>query len=107
MTIENPKVVDCIGIEKDGSGVTLTISDHLEWGDRNHLLCLQDKVNSYLSFIESGEIYEEYPSANGKKQKIWVACKYEPDEEAKEFLSRCKDTLEQGGFGFSYNVPEI
>ncbi|WP_407059149.1 DUF6572 domain-containing protein [Ralstonia syzygii subsp. celebesensis] len=31
-----------------------------------HLLLLQEKINCYLRFIESGEIYNSFPSAEGR-----------------------------------------
>lgn len=53
MSIEETEVIDFIGIDKEQGEVSLTISDHLEWDD-NHLFILQKKLNSYISFIESG-----------------------------------------------------
>ena len=98
MSVDNSQVVDAIGTEKDGTGVTLTITDHLEWGNGEHLLKLQDKLNKYLAFIESGEIYDSYPSAKGKKIQISVVCKYDPDIEGYAFLEKCKKQIEQAGF---------
>lgn len=63
MSVENPNVIDIIHTDKDGGHVTLTVTDHLEWGDGEHLLKLQDKLNKYLAFVESGEIFEKYPGA--------------------------------------------
>jgi hypothetical protein len=107
MSIENAKVVDFIGTEPDSGYVTLTATDHLEWGDRDHLMKLQDKINSYLAFIESGEIFDSYPNAKGKQLKLDVVCKYEPDEEAKVFFARCKEVITNAGFEFGYRVHQI
>lgn len=69
MTIEQLDKVDVIA--NDNEKVILVISDHLEWDDQNEkLLLLQDKLNLYLSFIESGEIFEQYPIAKGKLLKF-------------------------------------
>jgi hypothetical protein len=59
--------VDAIDTDKDGNLVTLTITDHLAWGDDQHLLLLQQKLNTYLAFIESGEIHATYPAAKDKR----------------------------------------
>ena len=41
MSVENFKVIDVVGIDKNES-VILTVSDHLEWDEENeHLLILQ------------------------------------------------------------------
>lgn len=58
MSVKNPWIIDAISINQNADAV-LTISDHLLWGARNeHLVILQNKINVYLGFIESGEIYE-------------------------------------------------
>jgi hypothetical protein len=106
MSIEEKDTIDIISRAKDGSYVTLTATDHLTWGDRDHLMMLQDKLNSYLAFIESGEIFESYPDAQKKDIKISVVCKFPPDEEGVKFLSLCKEAIENAGFSFSYIVHE-
>jgi hypothetical protein len=66
MSVMNLEVVDVISIDLNGNAV-LTISDDLTWDDKNeHLLALQNKINAYLGFIESGNIYEEYPNAKDR-----------------------------------------
>ena len=63
MTIEQSDKIDIIGQNKKEGYIALTISDHLEWDSNNEkLLILQAKINSYLSFVESGQLLDEYPS---------------------------------------------
>ncbi len=71
MSVTETNVIDQIGISKEDE-INLIISDHLEWGDNtnNHLYTLQEKINSYISFIESEEIFEVYPKSQGKKSKL-------------------------------------
>ena len=102
MSIEDTKVIDFIGTEQDGA-VVLTISDHLEWED-THIALLQEKINSYLAFIESGEIYETYPAGKDSEIKINVVFKHEPTDEGVTFLSQCKEIINQAGFKFSYET---
>ena len=60
MSVKNVNVIDFVSIDLN-TDVALTISDHLEWDDNNeHLLILQNKINTYISFVESGGIYEQY-----------------------------------------------
>ena len=51
------------------------------WDDSEHLLLLQEKLNSYLAFIESGEIYESYPRAMGRQLVIDLVLKHSPSVE--------------------------
>jgi hypothetical protein len=107
MAVDNPDVVDAIGIERSSGIVSLTISDHLEWDDHNsHLLVLQEKINRYLAFIESGELLESYPKAVGRPVRIDVICKYKPTQTAKEFLDQARQVIEGGGWSFSWRVLE-
>ena len=48
MSVDQLDKVDFISKTSEGN-VELTISDHLEWDDKNeHLLILQNKINAYL-----------------------------------------------------------
>lgn len=102
MSIEDQNTIDAIGVDQDGV-VVLTISDHLEW-DSEHLLLLQEKMNRYLAFLESGEVSQAYPDSQGREFKINVVCKYELIPAAKEFMSQCAKIINQAGFGFGHEV---
>jgi hypothetical protein len=104
MAIDQSKAIDFIGIEKSSGAVILTISDHLEWNDSlAHRLTLQDKINLYLSFIESGEILESYPASKGRKAVISIVGKYAPDAAGYAFLEEVRVTIEKAGIGFRFS----
>lgn len=104
MSIDQPRVVDFIGIEPGVGAVVLTLADHLEWGEPGHLRALQEKLNTYLAFIESGELLTAYPQAQGKAATIEVVCKHPPDADGVTFLSRAAREIAQAGFGFAWKV---
>jgi hypothetical protein len=94
MSVVNTDKIDAIGIEKKSNLVVLTISDHLPWDDNlEHLLLLQEKINCYISFIESGEIQEVYPMSIGKSCVIDLVCKYKVSNEGMDFLNAVRDIL--------------
>ncbi len=100
----NLETVDIISTDLSGN-VVLTISDELVWDDNNeHLLALQKKINLYLSFIESGNIYQEYPDGKGRNAIISLVAKYKPNDIAILFLNKAKETLHQAGYGFNFKV---
>lgn len=101
MSVENTEVIDFISIDTLNN-VILSVSDHLQWKDENHLLILQNKLNAYLEFIENGSIYENYPEAEGKKIVIEVAMKYPPNKEGNEFLETVRDFLNDNGYEFKF-----
>jgi hypothetical protein len=76
----------------------LVITDHLVWGDKgDNLQLLQDKLNTYVAFIENGEIYTEVPRALGKHPIIRVHGLYELPEQGGFFIDRATEVLEGVG----------
>lgn len=65
MSVDNYQVIDFIS-EKDGR-IVLTISDHLEWDDKHeHIYLLQEKINAYLTAIETGQIEKKISIIKGQ-----------------------------------------
>ena len=96
MALDNTKVVDAIGIEKDTGKVILTIADAWDWEDvHGHLLALQAKLNVYFGFVEDGELLETYPLASGRQVAIDVVTKFPMHPKGAEFLgiaaNACRD----------------
>lgn len=108
MTIEQPKTIDFISVEPATNEVILSISDHLEWDDLNeHLFLLQEKLNIYLSFVESGEILQSYPAAKGRTVVIDLIYKHSPNRQAKDFLDRVASLIHDAGLKFKHRLlPE-
>ncbi|WP_025130093.1 DUF6572 domain-containing protein [Pseudomonas sp. PH1b] len=109
MSITNPRVIDIWATPKrEPDSVILIITDHLEWGGKaeqgEHLLMLQEKINTYIAFIESGEIYSEIPGAYGKYPIIRVLGLYELPEQAECFMGRVTETLNEVGIGFEFEL---
>ncbi len=92
MSIEQRKVIDFVGVDEKANEVVLTISDHLDWDDpkSNHLFLLQDKINDYLAFIESGELLKKYPDSKGRNPVIQVYGQYPLNDVAKKFYEKSK-----------------
>ncbi|PHN33036.1 hypothetical protein ALQ18_03316 [Pseudomonas marginalis pv. marginalis] len=110
MSVTDANVIDMLGIPKlDDSTIILAITDHLGWANPTeqgeHLLMLQAKINAYVAFIESGEIYTEVPGALGKYPIIQVAALYELSEQGERFIKQATAVLEPLGIGleFEYN----
>lgn len=98
MSILDTDKIDAIGRDKTSGDIILTISDHLDWSDElGHLESLQEKLNSYITFIESEQIYLEYPNSIGKKPIIEIVSMYDYNEKGLEFLSKVKPILESIG----------
>lgn len=106
MSVEQIDKIDVISNSPNGK-VELTIADHLEWNDEErHLLILQEKLNSYINFIESGQILEDYPNAINKEIVISVVMKYTPTKRPLIFLSDCEMFMKNAGLEFKWTVAE-
>ena len=81
-----------VTLSADGT-VCLILTDHLPWDEPEHLLKLQEKLNAYVAFYESGQLLEVEPSASEGRVVIEVAAKHEPNEEAREFLFKVGELL--------------
>jgi hypothetical protein len=103
MSIEETSVVDAIAADAEGF-VILAISDHLSWSDDaiKHMWLLQEKINKYLAFLESGEIFDSYPHYRGQPAKIRVVGKYPLTNEALDFYKKVTPIIEGAGFGFEF-----
>jgi hypothetical protein len=100
MSVEQIQVVDFVGIDTTGRTV-LTISDHLSWDDmKSHLFTLQEKLNAYLRFIESGEMTEKWSDLAGRAILISVVLKFPIPNDAGWFFAQTSAAIEGAGFSF-------
>jgi hypothetical protein len=102
MTIENLDVVDYIAWHPKTEEVGLMIIDHLGWTDddqsnKEHMYLLQEKINRYVAFIESGEIYRSYSKARGRDLVIIVLARDPMNREAETFFEKVKAFLLKAG----------
>jgi hypothetical protein len=108
MSVDNPDVVDAIGTDRTSGTVVLTVSDHLGWGDDadEHIAALKLKLEHYVHFIRSGQLYEAYPKARDRKAVIEVVQKDPPDTRGHEWLEFVQTELADIGLDFSWRVLE-
>ncbi|MFJ7798587.1 DUF6572 domain-containing protein [Pseudomonas sp. NPDC096950] len=106
MSVVDTQIIDMWGIPKDDpTKIVLAVSDHMDWkkteqGD--HLLMLQAKLNTYIAFIESGEIFTNIPTAQGKSPVIRVMGKYPLSLEAETFIGRAASVLRGEGIELEF-----
>lgn len=106
MSIDNPDVIDAIGIDRETGEVILTISDHLEWESfyEEHKLLLEEKLGKYLHFISSGQLLEDYPDGEGRKVRIDIVQKYPQDERGHRLLNAANAFVEAQGHFLSWRA---
>src|ERR1700730_14953908 len=100
MSIEQTNTVDFVSIDEISGDALVTISDHLAWDENEgaHLELLQNKLNAYLRFIESGELVHEFPQITGRNVIINLVSKFPLSVQAKLFIARASETVRDAGF---------
>ncbi|WET39799.1 DUF6572 domain-containing protein [Citrobacter enshiensis] len=108
MSVEDVSKIDSIGIPSDNPNtVSLAISDHLTWDVpiEEHLYKIQEKINTYISFIESGEIYDVFPASQGTTRKIIeIYFKYDLPEQVVSFLDQISNVLQSINIELRYQT---
>ena len=90
--IEKTDTIDSLAYEQDTSSLILLLTDGMDWSDMNrHLLLLQDKLNTYICYIDSGQYKEKYP--NVKSVELRVSFLFEEPEICHKLLERAKQVF--------------
>ncbi len=103
MSVEDTDKIDICRLGETGT-VELFITDHLPWGEPEHLLTLQNKLNSYLEFVESGQYRDHVEAPEDAPVRIEIVMKYAPDSEAETFLFEAGRIAGEFGVPLSYQV---
>jgi hypothetical protein len=108
MTVENPRVVDFITFDAEAGDIVLAIADPLPWDvDSAHFMALQEKLNVYLAFIESGELVERYPEAAGRRARITLMHRAPLTAVASRFLASAREVVTGAGFDLTWqHLPD-
>jgi hypothetical protein len=104
MSIEQADKIDFVNIEYQTGDVLLSISDHLSWDEDEgeHLMMLQTKLNTYLAFIEGGQMYRQIPETVGRRVVINLVGKFPLSAEAKKFFRLASQTIHNAGFSLRF-----
>lgn len=90
--IEKTDTIDSLAYEQDTSSLILLLADGMDWSDMNrHLLLLQDKLNTYIWYIDSGQYKEKYP--NVKSVELRVSFLFEEPAICHKLLERAKQVF--------------
>jgi hypothetical protein len=106
MSVDELDKIDFATINMASDELWLTISDHLPWeeDEGGHLIVLQNKLNAYLRFIESGEVFRKLPEARGRNIVINLVGKFPLSQKADFFLRKASDEIERAGFPLRFDL---
>jgi uncharacterized protein DUF6572 len=93
--IANPAVIDLFAVDQKSGDVLLVMNESRPWtGGDEQLHELQEKFNTYASFILDGEMTEAHPELKGRSARIELRCRHLPSDEALVLLQAIHDQLE-------------
>ena len=106
MSVDQADTIDFATIDNASGEFWLTISDHLSWDDNegDHLVLLQNKLNAYLRFIESGEVFKRMPDAKGRSIVINLVGKFPLSQRADFFFGKARAAIESAGFRLQFSL---
>ena len=87
-------VIDVVAHDAKTGDVVLLMNEPNEWdGSDEQLLSLQERFNTYVSFLLDGEMAEAHPELAGKPTRIELRCLHMPGTRALELLGHIHDQL--------------
>ena len=108
MSVLDKETVDGIALDRDGNGIRLLITDHLDWGnEHNHLFILQEKINSYIAFCEGHQYDQVYKNAIVEYAIFEIHFMFEPTAKAMNFLEQVQRQVNEMGIAIECHVTEV
>ncbi|MBX3199605.1 MAG: hypothetical protein KF894_15830 [Labilithrix sp.] len=112
MSIENPDVVDFVAIEHGQTKIALAISSHWDWSHPlEHVYALQEKMNTYAVFIESGQVWKAASEHSGVaiapgsipiEIKVFLRC--DPPQVFFDFMDRAREVFAAVGVSVAHEM---
>ena len=96
MSILEKNTLDGVALTKDKKTLALMISDHLPWDNEyEHLTALQEKLNSYIVYWQSGQYKNIRDAKKVKNCVVEIYFMHEPTENAYRFLETVNQQIAQ------------
>lgn len=104
--VDNPNVLDVVGINEKTQAIELHIKDEFDFSNQEeHLVMLQNKLESYLNFVQTGGLEETFQEeAFSRRIYFVINFSYEPDNNTLEFLDYIKLNLEMNDINLGWLV---
>ena len=97
--------IDIISANAEEGKVYLTITDTMTWDSKKEkLLLLQDKINTYMNFIQSGKLVELHPQTKSLKPVVALATSEQPDSQGLAFLEQVKQLMDKVDVEFKWKL---
>lgn len=104
LSVSDPNKIDAVAAGEDE--LVLLISDHLRWDSYQtaHLSMLQDKLNTYIRYIDSKSYKEQFPDKSFTKFRIQIDFLHEYDGGFVKMLNLAMTELNKRQITVTYSV---
>jgi hypothetical protein len=105
MTVMETNTVDIVAPANQDGKAELVLVDQLPWkvDEGEHLVMLQDKINTYLAYVESGQLVDDFPNAKGRNVVLKINALYAPSEKGERFLAAVRPIVGQLGIELKFD----
>jgi len=106
MTVMETNTIDFVVPKNQHGDAELVLVDQLPWkiDEGDHLVMLQDKINTYLAFVETGQLVGDFPKAKGRKVVLKINALYAPSEQGEKFLAAVRPIVGQLGIELKFDL---
>lgn len=99
--IENPAIIDLITLDAERDEVVLVLIERRPWGlGQAQREQLNDKLNSYFTYVLDGHLLDQYPQYLGKPVRLQLDCVEEPEGEEEGMLREAARVAREEGLSF-------
>jgi len=103
--VHNPHVIDLISLDPEANEVVLLMLEERPWGTvPNQLEQLDDKYNSYISYVLDGHLAKQYPQYADKAVRIQLDCASPPGSREQVRINAMRNFAVSERLGFRMNV---
>lgn len=97
--------IDNVFLDEEQNIVILEILDDMDWSNETeHLELLQNKLNLYIHFIDTKQLYELHDEFKSKDIGIAIHFKYTIPMSCRSFIEKARDHLNQLSIKGDYKI---
>jgi hypothetical protein len=102
--LQRISTIDLVAVDADGTCLLVMVDDRPWNADPAQETQLRDKINTYASYVTSGELVDAYPEVAGKPVRIQLHCVQEPTGRIATVVQHAASELHNLGISFVVNV---
>ena len=88
------EIIDVVAHDPKTDEVVLVMRENEAWtGEIEQLFRLQERFNTYVSFLLDGDLAESHPDLTQKRARIELRCQHMPDAKTIDLLAQIRDQL--------------